>query len=145
MSIEFLLDNLSYKDKKSIKNIVKTVKRTSHHKHHREALVLRNFTLALFKQYKFNEKKIEKKQEIRIHPIYTQPKVVNLKNIPIPLKINNTQGAPEELNLIKGTPEPLMLSKSTPNPIDLKTSQKNIPKNKPDINEAIKKELRPQT
>jgi hypothetical protein len=63
MSIEFLFDEMEEKRKKEIKEIEDTLKRKAPKRVDRNAMILRNFTLALMGQYEVRKHLFEQKGE----------------------------------------------------------------------------------
>jgi len=168
MTIEFLLDDMSDKDKKRIKEIIKTIRKRSTKPASRESLFLRNFTLALMKKYKIApllKKSSFPQLKVSINQIMKQqfeaPMPLDFKDkisqAPEPLSFQDT--TPEPLEIKEIIPEPLSLEENIPEPLEMEnhlevpspidTDSLDIPSPKklrvPDqnsVNEAIKRELK---
>ncbi len=160
MTIEFLLDDMSDKDKKKIKEIIKTLKYKRSKPLSREALFLRKFTLALMRKYNKPAKKMElPKLKVSISKILQQqfeapspigffsletPEPLELENIPEPLTILNGTQTPVPLSL--GEESRLEYDLETPLPIDIESIKvPEAPKLKaPDprsVNEEIRRKI----
>jgi len=120
MTIEFLLDNVSDKDKKEIKNIIRALKNRKTRHISKEALFLRKFILALMKQYSRQKPKRHESPQLKVSiPRIMQQQV----EAPSPLGIYDE---------FTEAPKPLMFEEQLPHeapapePLTLEDAQSSL-------------------
>jgi|SRR3989338_1423823 len=119
MAIKFMLDPLKDEDKNVLKKVIETANKKPIYRN-REALFLKNFVLALFKQYKFKEKYEHKIKIERFNLPYfgTEAKINGNKPINVKMMPSNAMNVPRPIELqVNIVPKPVEILPDIPVPI----------------------------